>query len=104
LGATGNPSLVVEQASFNQTISSVKWNRIDEIEISSGLNQSEVHIRCHWIGNDLLDFGYGVVATGIGYLARLVVNDPVADARFDAAEVRARKLVLLCGTVIVDRI
>lgn len=60
MGATGNPLLVVEQASFNETVSSVERDRIDEIEIGSGLNQSEIHIRRHRIGNDLLDFGYRV--------------------------------------------
>lgn len=102
LGAAGNSALVIEQTSFGQAVGPVEWNRIDEIEISPGLNQCEIHAWRCGVGNDTLDFGNSEIATGIVHLAGLVVDDPIADASFDATQILARELVLLSGAVVVD--
>ncbi|ESW92882.1 hypothetical protein X772_01900 [Mesorhizobium sp. LSJC280B00] len=53
---------------------------------------------------DNLDLSHGEIATALFYLAGLIVDDPVADACFDVAQILVRKLVLRSGAVIVDRI
>ncbi|ESW78351.1 hypothetical protein X773_21550 [Mesorhizobium sp. LSJC285A00] len=104
LGATRILSFVIEYASLNDTARPVERNRIGEIKVGSSLDQSEVHGRLHRIRNNLLDFGHGEVATGVFYLAGLVVDDPITDPCFDPTQILAGKLVLLSGAVIVDRI
>lgn len=104
LGTPRNSSLLIQDAPLHRTIWPVERNRIGKVEITSGFNQGEIHSRNSRVGNDLLNTSYRKVATRFSHLARFIVDDPIADAGFDAAQVLARKLILFSGTVIVDRV
>jgi hypothetical protein len=56
------------------------------------------------IGDDLLDFGEGKVATRFKRFSRLVIDNPVADACLDAGEILAGKLVAFGRAIFVDRV
>ena len=54
------------------------------------------------IGNNLPYLRNRKVAARFGYLAGFIVNDPVADAGFNATQVLAGKLIAFSRAVIVE--
>ena len=63
-----------------------------------------MHTRGARIGDDLLDFGEGKVATRFKRFSWLVIDDPVADACLDASEILIGKLVAFGRAVFVNRV
>src|SRR5208337_3971388 len=76
LSASGNPSLVIENALLYWSCGSVERDWIRKIEIASGLNQSEIHPGSPRIGNDFTNLCNCKVASRLRDLARLIVDNP----------------------------
>lgn len=104
LGAPGNSPTVVEQPALYHTFSVAEGNRIGKVEIAARLDKREKHALCAGIRDDLLHLGNSEVSLGIGNLARLVVDNPIADTGLHPAEILRRELIPFCRTVVVDRI
>jgi hypothetical protein len=96
--------VLVQHTSLGDTISAAERNGVGEIKIASGFDQGEIHAGLRKVGNDTLNLRYGKVAARVGHFARLVIDDPVPDARLDTTQILTRKLISLSGAVIVDRI
>ena len=77
---------------------------IGEIQIAAWFDDGDIHARGARVGDDLLDFGDGKVATRFLRFRGLVIDDPVPFAGLDASEVLTGKLIAFGGTVLVDRI
>ena len=99
-----NSPLLVQDAAFHGTIRPVERNRICKIEITSGLDQSEIHPRRARVSNNLLNPSNRKIAARLGNFARLVIDCPIANAGFNAAEILTGKLISFSGAVIVDRV
>jgi hypothetical protein len=102
--ASGNLALFVQEAPLDQSAGVAEWDGINEIQIAARLNERDIHARGGRVGDDLLDLGNRKIAARFLRFSRFVVDDPVANAGFDASHVLTRKLVLFSGTVFVDRI
>jgi len=104
LSATRNSPLLIQDPAFNRTSWPVERDRIGKIEIGPGLDQREIHSRSIGIGNNSLNPSNRKVAACLSHLARLVVDYPIANAGFNAAEILTGKLISFSRAVIVDRV
>src|SRR3979411_323868 len=104
LSTTGDSSLLVQHTLLNHARCAAERNGICEIEIAPGFDQSEIHAGRRWIGNDSLNLRHGEIASRVGHLARLIVDDPIANAGLNAAKILTGKLIVLGWTVFVDRV
>src|SRR3984893_19601646 len=98
LSTSGNASLVIENALLYWSCGSVERDWIRKIKIASGLNQSEIHPRSARIGNDFTNLCNCKVASRLRDLARLIVDNPIADTGLNATQILAGKLILFNWT------
>lgn len=104
LSAAGNPALLVQHAALHDAVRPAERHGIGKIEISTWLDDREIHARRAGIGNDLLDLSDGKIAARLPNLARLQIDDPVVDAGLDPTEILRRELIAFGRTVVVDRV
>jgi hypothetical protein len=104
LRAARDTALLIQNATLDDALRTVERNGICKVEIGAGLDDGEIHTWHAGIGNDLLYLGDGEIATCVAHLRRFQIDDPIADARLNAAEILRRELVSLSGAVIVDGI
>jgi hypothetical protein len=104
LSASGNPSLVIENALLYWSFSSVERDWIGKIEIASGFNQSEIHAGSARIGNDFANLCNCKVTSRVRDLARLIIDNPIADTGFNTTQILAGKLILFSWAVVVNRV
>lgn len=104
LRSAGDTALLIQNPSLYDTVRPTERNRIDEIELAAGFYERQIHGGCLRIWNDLSHLGDGTIAASGCDLARLVVDDPIADTGLHAAKILARELILFRRAVVVNRI
>src|SRR5690606_36414933 len=95
LRATGYPSVLIQDATFDYAVDTVEGNWISEVEIAAGLDYRQVHAWRPGIGDDVLYPGDGEIAPRLHDLAWLQINDPVANTSLDPPKILRRELISL---------
>ena len=83
LSAPRYATLGIEDAGFDDAGWSTEGDRIDEVEIAAGFDHCDIHARSPRIGDDLPNFSDRKIPAGFGDLAGFVVDDPIANTRFE---------------------
>ena len=77
LSTSGNLPVLIQQASLDKSVGFTERDWIGEIQIAAWFDDGDIHARGARVGDDLLDFGDGRVATQLLRFRGLVIDDPV---------------------------
>lgn len=108
LSAPRDSSLLVQQAPFNRSGAIGERHRGGKIKIGSGFHKRQVHTGRRWVRDNRLDLGNCKIAARLDDLSRLVIDNPIANARLNAAKILGweliprRRAIVIDGVVTVD--